>query len=397
MEFLKKKKYIIILLVSVILSLTIFILEEIQQGSNGQIIRNKYGQGDKLENYEVKIEGKTERIQIEVGEQEYSHQEIQDIFENILGELDQIVLGENESWDHVEKDLNLVSQVGAYPVQIQWGFSSYDVINIDGKIQEECLEEEGTLVELRGILSCGEEQAVYTRNAKIYPPSGTKREKILYEIRKEIKEKEEKTKKESGFPLPKEVLGKTLKWQKKTERRWHYVLIIGVGIVVFCCYREWEQKKQKERRREELLLREYPGLISKFTMLLRTGTTVKNAWEKILQSQEEQTLLAVEMRATLNEINSGLSEAEAYEKFGKRCKLPVYLKFGTMLSQNLRKGSKGLCQLLKVEAIEAFEERKSTARRLGEEASAKLLMPMLGMLLVVLVMVMVPAFLSMQI
>ena len=49
-----------------------------------------------------------------------------------------------------------------------------------------------------------------------------------------------------------------------------------------------------------------------------------------------------------------------------------------------------------MEAIQSFENRKSTAKRLGEEAGTKLLMPMMGMLLVVLVMVMVPAFLTMQ-
>jgi hypothetical protein len=49
-----------------------------------------------------------------------------------------------------------------------------------------------------------------------------------------------------------------------------------------------------------------------------------------------------------------------------------------------------------MEAIQAFESRKNTAKRMGEEAGTKLLMPMFGMLAVVFIMVMVPAFLSMQ-
>ena len=49
-----------------------------------------------------------------------------------------------------------------------------------------------------------------------------------------------------------------------------------------------------------------------------------------------------------------------------------------------------------MEAIQSFENRKSAAKRLGEEAGTKLLMPMMGMLMVVLVIVMVPAFLTMQ-
>ncbi len=52
--------------------------------------------------------------------------------------------------------------------------------------------------------------------------------------------------------------------------------------------------------------------------------------------------------------------------------------------------------MLRMEAIQAFEERKARAKRLGEEAGTKLLAPMFLMLAVVLVIVIVPAFLSIQ-
>ena len=103
-----------------------------------------------------------------------------------------------------------------------------------------------------------------------------------------------------------------------------------------------------------------------------------------------------EMLITLREMQGGVSEAEAYERFGKRCGTSTYLKFSTLLSQNLRKGSKGISDILRMEAIQSYENRKNTAKRLGEEAGTKLLVPMLGMLAVVFIMVMVPAFLSMQ-
>ena len=159
---------------------------------------------------------------------------------------------------------------------------------------------------------------------------------------------------------------------------------------------------QREKQRREELLREYPSMISKFTMLLSTGTTLKNAWEKIVQNYEMQKEqlgkqeVYEEMLLTYREMQGGVSEAEAYEKFGKRCGITVYVKFGAMLAQNLRKGSKGISDILRMEAIQSFENRKSTAKRLGEEAGTKLLMPMMGMLMVVLIMVMVPAFLTMQ-
>ena len=74
-----------------------------------------------------------------------------------------------------------------------------------------------------------------------------------------------------------------------------------------------------------------------------------------------------------------------------------YRKFGTLLSQNLKKGSRGISELLKQEAFQAFEERKDFAKKLGEEAGTKMLAPMFLMLGVVLVIIVVPAFFSVQI
>lgn len=68
-----------------------------------------------------------------------------------------------------------------------------------------------------------------------------------------------------------------------------------------------------------------------------------------------------------------------------------------MLSQNLRKGSRGITDLLAREAEEAFEDRKNMAKKLGEEAGTKLMIPMFIMLAVVFVIVTVPAFFSIQI
>ena len=74
-----------------------------------------------------------------------------------------------------------------------------------------------------------------------------------------------------------------------------------------------------------------------------------------------------------------------------------YRKLGSMLSQNLKKGTRGMGDMLHMEAVQAMEDRKSNARRLGEEAGTRLLIPMLMMLVIVLTIVIVPAFLSVQI
>lgn len=393
-----------VLVVTVILTLAVFILEKVTADSDLLVTRNSYGEGKKTEEYELTIEGEVEgeTLQIEVGEQEYTRAEIQRVFRQVIDELDQVILGENESLNRVETKLNLVTELEDFPVQIQWELDSYRVMNIDGEIKEENLTDEGTLVEIRGTISYGEEQTVYVRNAMVYPLTRVGTDKIIHEVQQELSEIEEDTREDASFALPDVVKGKKLEWSQKKESRWYYVLLLGIVFAVFLVYREREQVKQKERQRREELLREYPGMISKFTMLLSTGTTVKNAWEKIVlnyEAQKEQLgtqIVYEEMLTTYREMQGGVSEAEAYEKFGKRCGITLYVKFGTLLSQNLRKGSKGISDILRMEAIQSFENRKSMAKRMGEEAGTKLLMPMMGMLAVVLIMVMIPAFLTMQ-
>ena len=65
-----------------------------------------------------------------------------------------------------------------------------------------------------------------------------------------------------------------------------------------------------------------------------------------------------------------------------------------ILIQNLRTGNRGLCELLVQEAAVAFEERKALARKLGEEAGTKMLLPLIMMLGIVIAIIMVPAMQS---
>ncbi len=398
-----KKKIIIILVLSVILSATLFLMENVFRNSNKVVKRNTYGEGKKVTEFEVAVEGKEEgTIEIEVEEQEYSKKEVQKMFREVIAKLDEVILGENESFNRVEQNLNLVKSLEDYPVRIEWQLDSYTVMNLYGEIQEENVVSEGTLVELRGIITYKGEEAIYVQNARVYPLTRQGMDKLLYELKQEVERLEEGTRQSESFILPDKIRGKQLTWTEKSENRWYYVLILGCAMCVYLVYREKERAKQEKRRRTEALLLDYPGMISKFTMLLSTGTTIRNAWEKIVQNYEQQKesmgkhAVYEEMMVTLREMQGGVPEAEAYERFGKRCGTSTYLKFGTLLSQNLRKGSKGISDILRMEAIQSFENRKNTAKRLGEEAGTKLLVPMLGMLAVVFIMVMVPAFLSMQ-
>lgn len=70
------------------------------------------------------------------------------------------------------------------------------------------------------------------------------------------------------------------------------------------------------------------------------------------------------------------------------------MRFAAIVQQNLKKGARRIAELLQAEAQDAYSERKAQARQQGEEAGTKLLLPMGGMLVLVLIVILVPAFAS---
>jgi pilus assembly protein TadC len=127
--------------------------------------------------------------------------------------------------------------------------------------------------------------------------------------------------------------------------------------------------------------------------------TVRRAWEKMAYDYQNNSNGQVryvyeEMLKTCSELQSGISERDAYERFGKRCNTKEYIKLSSLLAQNVKKGSKDIIRLLEQEASAAFFEHKNLARKKGEEAGTKLLIPMIMMLAVVMVIVLFPAMTS---
>lgn len=160
-----------------------------------------------------------------------------------------------------------------------------------------------------------------------------------------------------------------------------------------------KDEKSRERKRIESITKEYPVVIMKLVMYLCAGMTVRNAWSRIvkkaLSEHKEINPIYREMELTDREINTGVSEAIAYERFGERIGEEHIVRFTALLSQNIKKGSTNLSKLLYEESGKAFEIKKQRAVKKGEEAGTLLLVPMIMLLAVVMLLIMVPAFMNM--
>lgn len=379
--------------------------KKILQDEHGQSIlqRNEPGMGSREEELEVQIGDVKESVTVKVSEEKYTKEELGNVFAETAKKLETLILGENKSLDEVRSDLDLITEMPETGIRISWELDNYEVMDQQGELRQDVLDESGVLLKLDAVLSYGDEIFYHTFFAHVYPRKLTQPERWIQNLKKETErlDKEQATNKK--MLLPTSVDGHPVTWKYVTDYRALGLLFLGSVLAILFYAAEGQKEKEEEKARKKQMELDYPQLISRFTLYLGAGLPVRNAWIKIVQSYEEgekpngRREVYEEMAYTMHEISSGASESECYERFGERCGLTKYRKFGTLLSQNLKKGSRGIAELLKQEAFQAFEERKDFAKKLGEEAGTKMLAPMFLMLGVVLVIIVVPAFFSVQI
>lgn len=355
---------------------------------------------------QVETEGEKSRgIAVRVEPQKLSAEESQELLEQTRDRMDSYILGENGSLEEVRSDLHLIRRIEGLPVTAEWELDSYEVLNLDGSLRRENLREEGNLVELTARLFCNGQEAVYRACARVLPPVLGPEEQFTRELSAAIEEFREETAEEEAQELPIRAQGRELVWKEKKSLDFVWILALTLLCMVLLYLSKDRELNQKTREREEQMCRDYVRIVGRLTLLLGAGSTVRSAWEMIAADYEARKSRGLEnyryayeeMAFTCREMQNGVAEAKAYENFGIRCNIPAYLKLSALLEQNLKKGNKGLACLLRTEAEEAKAQRRELARRRGEEASTRLLLPMILLLAVVMLFILVPAGMSMQI
>ncbi len=171
-----------------------------------------------------------------------------------------------------------------------------------------------------------------------------------------------------------------------------FCILLQVGIVVFSD----RDLLEKVKRRRQAIQFDFPDFVNKLTLLVNAGMTVSRAWEKTVADTSKQTPLFDELGTAVQDIRSGMPEHKAFEEFAQRCHVPVITRFVSVVLQNIRKGNDELVPVLRLFANECWELRKSAARKFGEEASTKLLLPMMLMFVAILLIVGMPAVLALR-
>ena len=362
----------------------------------GQLFRNPCGKGDAV--YEFYVDGLDDtgemEIIISVPEQKMTKEAFVLQIPEVVSALCREILGENPSLEEVRSDLNLVRELPEFGVAVRWESEQPEVISSLGAVTAPD-RDTGTVVYLQAELLHGDLKEIVEIPVIVYPPAETVETRFLAMLEELVLEEQER----SDVILPKEFEGKTISYRSFHQS--DSIAPVFLGLIAGGCLLMKEKSDQAEerKRREKSLMEDYPDLVSGFLILTGAGYPAKAAWKKLTLERTDRKNtgyhpLYEEMQVAVNQMETGIPETRVYAEFGRRCQLRCYVKFASLLESSVHTGGKQLRTLVEQEVEEAFQQRTDLAKRRGEELSAKLLVPMFGMLAVVLVMVISPAFLS---
>ena len=438
-----RKQMLLCISVSLLLTILVFFLG-LQDGVLKEGFRlPRSGYGGSKQYITLEVSGLTEDtsvpLDITVSPKRYTEEEANAVFREIYDQLEELVVAEGESFANLQHDLRLMTKLPKYGVQLSWDFypeldpalaagsvtpdeaRAYyrkyrHLMDSDGTLHNETLPP-GTVV--TGYLSLimstdivptgtdGETKylktqyhsAPYRIYVGIVPRALSRYESLLLQLQQAITTEDEGSLGENMLSLPTEIDGQRIYYSEHEDRSYLLLPLLGVIAAMAIYMRQGQARRTEKKQREALLMLDYSELVSKLMVYIGAGLTVRNALETISQHFDaliargikEDRPLYQELRTMVIQFRRNMPESEIYLSFGRRVNLKPYTKLVSLIEQNRMNGARNLRAMLELEMEDAFEQRKTTARRLGEEAGTKLLLPLFIMLGIVMIIVIVPA------
>lgn len=376
-----------------------------QKGNTIQLERNGIGRGEKETELFIKNKktDKKEDYILTIQERAYTKKEWDTKKEEVFSYIEKHMKGKNTSLDEVCTDLYFPKKVLRSGMNITYKTDNRSLILEDGTVNSSKASPKGELVSIVVTLQYQNflEERVYT--VRVIPQQKTKEEQEYDEVIQAIREEEEKERSNPIVMIPKKVLGYEIQTLDRNMQTMVVFFVFSIGIGVLLFYREEDRMKEQLKQRKANLMKEYPEFIHQLVLFIGAGMTLKATLQRIGENynkRKEKTkkhcYLYEELLAALYELEAGIAEEEVYRNFANRIGTPAYKRIIELLIQGLKKGAKNTIFMLEQEERSSLEMKKELAKRLGEEAGTKLLMPMIVLFFVILLLVLYPAFVQFQ-
>lgn len=357
--------------------------------------------GTKQEKVLVSLGDVTEEWILEVEPRKRTAEEIEEAFSETVRNIYCMLETKDGEKTVLTESVELPRYDSETGVNIRWNSSDPIVVSKEGIVQRESLNESCEIT-LQASMSFGGENKEYWFYAEVPPYEKESAEAELYSAGEYLKKLEKETQDEDGFYLPATV-GKVVVGTKETSKsvlKWVIAAALFLPLVIVIAKRQ--EKEEERKRREQECMTAYPQLITKLTLYIGAGLSLRGAWERLAMDYRgkkevsgKTDVVGEEVLLLAGELKNGTMEARAYEEFGRKIGLKPYLRCASLLVSQLQKGSGVLQKSLGNEVRLAWEMYREQVTKKGEEAQTKLLFPMMGMLFLVMAVVMLPAFFAM--
>ena len=356
-----------------------------------KVTRPDAGEGSSyvdIELYDDSV-GDRETFSLEVSPREYTDEEFLKASGSAKKYIDSCILGDNPSSDQITKKLTFPSRDESGVLKITWSTSEPDVINSEGEILKKDIEKPID-VTLTAEIKDDNHSDTYTKDVVVIKNDDqTSSEKAKVSILNI--ERDERTEKE--LVIPRELNGVKILRESNKEKKNTAVLFLGIITVLLVVYKNIRELNEIGEKRDVELEEAYYSFVNRLAIHIGAGLSLRDAMKRAAEVEKSE-YLKKEVGFALNKVASGVMENSAYMELGKNLGSQEYLRLMSLLSQNLAYGNSNLIGLLDSEVKQSFYIKRERIRKKGEQASEKLLLPTAILLILVIVIVMYPAFIN---
>jgi hypothetical protein len=400
-DILNEIKIIVIFIGIICICVIAIFVSQFSNQKSAEIERNTAGDGESQQKIMINIDDEEYEYEIPVSEKLYTSKEKEEAFEQTFQYLEKEMLKQNKSLKEVRSNLQFLWEIEGSPIEIKWELEDESLIDMEGVVHNKKITSGYQVTHIKAILTYLTDTKEKVYEVKVYPRKISSNRKKAEQIFEQIVTIEEESRTNQSFQIPLNLEGYTIKLSDQ-KNKWTTILLLAIVCGGLLIARQWENEKQKEKKVRLASELEYSNILWQFVLLLEAGFSVQTAWKKIVTDYEkkkyrisgERQYVYNQMSFAYHQLELGYSAEQVFRLFSEKMQLKSYSKLMTLFLQNITKGSKNMLEILRNEEEQAFTIRCEQAKRMGEEADTKLLLPMGIMLLNILLLLMIPAYLQ---
>lgn len=175
------------------------------------------------------------------------------------------------------------------------------------------------------------------------------------------------------------------------------LIIISILLPVMIPFLKLKQLDRQIKLMKRQIIMELPVFLNKLTLLVNAGETIQKAMIRCASKYEHVTdhPFAREMNLMTKQLSNLYPLAQILDEFSRRCGVQEVSVFASAVSMTHKRGGEEFVASLRQLSHELWEKRKVMVKMLGEEASGKMVFPLLIIFLVVMIIVGAPAIMLM--